>query len=185
MAGQRSHSAAPCDSPSVHMSRSRSKSPRRSITDHRSLSPPEARVTTADYQPSYVVPRFQSRSATATPTGSPKKRQLPQVPQALARALQERVAQDLDQDRAGRHRMRHMQTTYRSTGYGWERRYSGLSDSDLANHARKTRRAVSPDRDRDPLGLVDFDSDMESVASVTSSSFSTQSERPRGTKNIR
>lgn len=79
--------------------------------------------------------------------------------------------------------MRHMHT-YRSTGSGWERRYSGLSDSDLATHSR-TRRSFSPERERDPLGLVDFDSDMESVASVTSSAFSTQSERPRGTRTIR
>lgn len=182
MADQRSHSAAPCESPSVHISRSRSKSPRRSATDHRSLSPPDVRI--ANYQPSgYNVPRFQSRSATATPTGSPKKRQLPQVPNALARALQERVSQDLE-ERGGKYRMKYMQT-YRSTGSGWEqRRYSGLSDSDLATHSR-TRRSMSPDRDRDPLGLVDFDSDMESVASVTSSAFSTQSERPRGTRTIR
>lgn len=177
MVGQRSHSAAPCESPSVHMSRSRSKSPRRSTTDHRSLSPPDVRIP--DYQPtSYNIPRFQSRSATATPTGSPKKRQLPQVPHALARALQERVAQDLEE--RNRHRMKYMHT-YRSTGSGWERRYSGLSDSDLATHSRP-RRSLSPERDRDPLGLVDFDSDMESVASVTSSAFSTQSERPRGTR---
>lgn len=181
MSGQRSHSAAPCESPSVHISRSRSKSPRRSATDHRSLSPPDARVT--DYQPtSYNNPRFQSRSATATPTGSPKKRQLPQVPHALARALQERVAQDLD-ERACRYRMRYTHT-YRSTGSGWERRYSGLSDSDLTTHAR-TRRSFSPERERDPFGLVDFDSDMESVASVTSSAFSTQSERPRGSRALR
>lgn len=95
MAGQRSHSAAPCDSPSTHVSRSRSKSPRCSATDHhRSLSPPDCRrVTTAV---TYGATRFQSRSATATPTGSPKKRQLPQVPQALAKALQERVTQDLE-----------------------------------------------------------------------------------------
>lgn len=180
--GGRSHSAAPCDSPSVHVSRSRSKSPRRSATDHRSLSPPDVRI--ADYpQPSYNSnPRFQSRSATATPTGSPKKRQLPQVPHALAKALQERVAQDLE-DRAGRYRTRYMHT-YRSTGSGWERRYSGLSDSDLATHSR-TRRSVSPERERDGFGLVDFDSDMESVASVTSSAFSTQSERPRGNRTIR
>lgn len=181
MANQRSHSAAPCDSPSIHMSRSRSKSPRRSTTDHRSLSPPDVRLS--DYPPTtYKISRFQSRSATATPTGSPKKRQLPQVPHALARALQERVAQDLDERSNNRNRMRYVHT-YRSTGSGWERRYSGLSDSDLANHARSTRRSFSPekDRDRDPLGLVDFDSDMESVASVTSSAFSTQSERPRGT----
>ncbi|KAK5647100.1 hypothetical protein RI129_005564 [Pyrocoelia pectoralis] len=177
MPGQRSHSAAPCESPSVHMSRSRSKSPRRSATDHRSLSPPDGRIL--DYQTSYTVPRFQSRSATATPTGSPKKRQLPQVPHALARALQERVAQDLE-ERANRQRIRHIHT-YRSSGSGWEKRYSGLSDSDLANHSR-IRRPMSPERDRDPLGLVDFDSDMESVASVTSSAFSTQSERPPGTK---
>ncbi|CAH0557174.1 unnamed protein product [Brassicogethes aeneus] len=184
MAGQRSHSAAPCDSPSVHMSRSRSKSPRRSATDHRSLSPPDVRLT--DYPPTtYNMSRFQSRSATATPTGSPKKRQLPQVPNALARALQERVAQDLDGSNHHRHhRMRNVQT-YRSTGSTWERRYGGLSDGDLANHTRhNNRRPMSPDRDRDPLGLVDFDSDMESVASVTSSAFSTQSERPRGTRAI-
>ncbi|KAJ8965178.1 hypothetical protein NQ314_004321 [Rhamnusium bicolor] len=185
MANQRSHSAAPCDSPSVHMSRSRSKSPRRSTTDHRSLSPPDVRLS--EYPPTtYKMSRFQSRSATATPTGSPKKRQLPQVPQALARALQERVAQDLDDRSNNRNRSRYVHT-YRSTGSGWERRYSGLSDSDLANHTRSTRRSFSPerDRDRDPLGLVDFDSDMESVASVTSSAFSTQSERPRGTRAIR
>lgn len=183
MAGQRSHSAAPCDSPSVHMSRSRSKSPRRSATDHRSLSPPDVRLT--DYPPtSYNMSRFQSRSATATPTGSPKKRQLPQVPHALARALQERVAQDLEDRSNNRQRGRYLHT-YRS--HGWERRLSGLSDSDLANHTRFTRRSLSPerDRDRDPLGLIDFDSDMESVASVTSSAFSTQSERPRGTRNVR
>ncbi|XP_074041991.1 rab3 interacting molecule [Leptinotarsa decemlineata] len=182
MAGQRSHSAAPCDSPSIHMSRSRSKSPRRSATDHRSLSPPDVRLS--DYTPTtYKTSRFQSRSATATPTGSPKKRQLPQVPQALARALQERVTQDLEG--SNRNRMRYVHT-YRSTGSGWERRYSGLSDSDLANHSRSTRRSFSPerDRDRDPLGLVDFDSDMESVVSVTSSAFSTQSERPRGTRAV-
>ncbi|XP_019867469.2 regulating synaptic membrane exocytosis protein 2 [Aethina tumida] len=181
MAGQRSRSAAPCESPNVHMPRSRSKSPRRSATDHRSLSPPDVRVS--DYPPTtYNVTRFQSRSATATPTGSPKKRQLPQVPHALARALQERVAQDLDGSNHNRHhRMRYIHT-YRSTGSGWERRYTGLSDSDLANHTRTNRRSQSPDRDRDPLGLVDFDSDMESVNSVTSSTFSTQSERPRGTR---
>lgn len=176
----RSQSAAPCESPSVHMSRSRSKSPRRTASDHRSLSPPDVRIS--DYpSTTYGNPRFQSRSATATPTGSPKKRQLPQVPHALARALQERVAQDLD-ERSGRYRMRYMHT-YRSTGSGWERRYSGLSDSDLATHSR-TRRQFSPDRERDTYGLVDFDSDMESVASVTSSAFSTQSERPRGTRTL-
>lgn len=169
------------------MSRSRSKSPRRSATDHRSLSPPDVRI---DYPaPGYGSTRFQSRSATATPTGSPKKRQLPQVPHALARALQERVAQDLEERpiRTTRN-MRYQQVpTYRISGSGWEqRRYSGLSDSDLATHTRTRKVVLSPDRDREPLGgTVDFDSDMESVASVTSSAFSTQSERPRNSRVVR
>jgi regulating synaptic membrane exocytosis protein 2 len=92
MMGQRSHSAAPTDSPSLH-SRSRSKSPRR-MGDHRSLSPPEGRIHLHGQPiPSHAyVPRF-SRSATATPTGSPKKRQLPQIPHALQKALKERVTQ--------------------------------------------------------------------------------------------
>lgn len=109
MTGQRSHSAAPCDSPRMHMSRSRSKSPRRSATDyHRSLSPPDCRLS--DYAPTtYKLSRFQSRSATATPTGSPKKRQLPQVPQALARALQERVSQDLEEKPNNRNRIRYVE----------------------------------------------------------------------------
>ncbi|VEN42384.1 unnamed protein product, partial [Callosobruchus maculatus] len=38
-------------------------------------------------------------------------------------------------------------------GSGWDRRYTGLSDSDLANHTRSTRRSYSPERDRDPMGL--------------------------------
>lgn len=57
--------------------------------------------------------RFGSRSATATPTGSPKKRQLPQIPAAL----KERVAQDLE-ERARLMRHRNRQSIYRSTGMG-------------------------------------------------------------------
>jgi len=59
--------------------------------------------------------RFSSRSATATPTGSPKKRQLPQIPAAL----KERVAQDFEErTRFMRHRNR--PSIYRSTGMGGE-----------------------------------------------------------------
>lgn len=69
---------------------------------------------------------------------------------------------------------------------GWERHYSGLSDSDLTTHSLESRsrprHSLSPDKDF----MGDFgDSDMESVVSVTSSAFSTQSERPRGSKGIR
>ena len=61
--------------------------------------------------------RFSSRSATATPTGSPKKRQLPLIPAAL----KERAAQDLEERaRFIRHRNRQVHTTYRSTGIGGE-----------------------------------------------------------------
>ncbi|XP_048508422.1 regulating synaptic membrane exocytosis protein 2 isoform X2 [Athalia rosae] len=187
--GSRSHSAAPMDSPSVHY-KGRSQSP---TGHHRSLSPPEHR--TAPYSHGYP-PRFSSRSATATPTGSPKKRQLPQIPANLHAALKERVTQDLEErTRFIKHRTRQVHTTYRSTGMGgWERHYSGLSDSDLPSmrhdplaisHAhphrihRPRRGHLSPDKDV----LGDFgDSDMESIASVTSSALSTQSERPRGSR---
>ncbi|XP_026667636.1 uncharacterized protein LOC108622897 isoform X14 [Ceratina calcarata] len=187
MMGHRSHSAAPMDSPSLRY-RGRSQSP----TGHRSLSPPEHR--SIPYSHGYVPPRFSSRSATATPTGSPKKRQLPLIPTAL----KERAAQDL-QDRARfmRHRNRPVHNTYRSTGMGgWEKHYSGLSDSDLPSidhdplslphsHAYRMHRSrrghSSPDKD--VLGDLG-DSDMESIASVTSSAFSTQSERPRGSRGL-
>lgn len=203
---QRSHSAAPVD----HYER------------RGSLSPPDHR---ADYsihsgggsqsgqhthnqqshqhqqQSGSSSSRFQSRSATATPTGSPKKRQLPQVPHSSSRStLRDRLAQDFedrggngggsDGGRYGRHRGRqshHHQQTYRSTGMGgWERHYAGLSDSDLTMRSLeprlRPRNSLSPDKDF----MGDFgDSDMESVVSVTSSAFSTQSERPQGSRGLR
>ncbi|XP_024941171.1 regulating synaptic membrane exocytosis protein 2 isoform X4 [Cephus cinctus] len=191
MMSHRSHSAAPMDSPSIHY-RGRPQSP----TGHRSLSPPEHR--SIPYSHGYVPTRFGSRSATATPTGSPKKRQLPQIPANLHAALKVRVAQDLEErTRFIKHRNRQVHTTYRSTGMGgWERHYSGLSDSDLPSmghdplslshsHAHRMRRPrrghLSPDKD--VLGDLG-DSDMESIASVTSSAFSTQSERPRGSRGL-
>lgn len=79
---------------------------------------------------------------------------------------------------------------------GWEKHYSGLSDSDLPSighdpltlphsHAHRMHRQrkgqLSPDKD--VLGDLG-DSDMESIASVTSSAFSTQSERPRGSRAL-
>ncbi|XP_024870617.1 regulating synaptic membrane exocytosis protein 2 [Temnothorax curvispinosus] len=187
MMGHRSHSAAPMDSSSVRY-RGRSQSP----TGHRSLSPPEHR--SIPYSHGYVhTTRFGSRSATATPTGSPKKRQLPQIPAAL----KERVAQDFDERAIRFVRHRNRQLIYRGMGMGgWERHISGLSDSDLpsmghdpltlphSHHSHRLHRPrtghLSPDKDILDLG----DSDMESIASVTSSAFSTQSERPRGSRLI-
>ncbi|XP_063224160.1 regulating synaptic membrane exocytosis protein 2 [Bacillus rossius redtenbacheri] len=188
MMSQRSHSAAPTDSPSMH-SRSRSKSPRR-MSDHRSLSPPEAR---GHHMPSHAyVPRFSSRSAAATPTGSPKKRQLPQIPHTLQKALKERMTQDMEERaRMMKTRMKLMQD-YRTSGMGgrWDRHYTGLSDGDLPSRSAaagpgerraRARRSLSPDKD----ATGDFgDSDIESVVSVTSSAFSTQSERPRGSRGL-
>ncbi|KAH8295422.1 hypothetical protein KR018_010980 [Drosophila ironensis] len=215
---QRSHSAAPSDS--YHSGGVgggvssggvgygyRSTSPRRG-----SLSPPDDRYIDYPVLPVHGSPnahsgypgpggsssaatqqqRFQSRSATATPTGSPKKRQLPQVPQTSRSAmLRDRLGQDFDErlasgGRFGRHRTRqpHHQATYRSTGMGgWERHYTGLSDSDLHSMDTRMRPRHSLSPDKDFMGEFG-DSDMESVVSVTSSAFSTQSERPRTSRGL-
>lgn len=67
--------------------------------------------------------------------------------------------------------------------------YTGLSDSDLptSEHAitlGRHRHSMSPDKEG--LGATDLgDSDLESVVSITSSAFSTQSERPRGSRGFR
>ncbi|KAJ8734085.1 hypothetical protein PYW07_014636 [Mythimna separata] len=163
----RSQSAAGAARPA----RARSKSPRRS------LSPPndrDWRYTVNEERgdgsrlPTHAyAPRFQSRSATATPTTSPKKRQLPQIPhhQGGQRAVRAQVSADLEER--------------------WERHYAGLSDSELAARSGggagaggwAPRRRLSPD-------TAAQDSDLESVASVTSSAFSTQSERPRPTRML-
>ncbi|XP_055320283.1 regulating synaptic membrane exocytosis protein 1 isoform X11 [Sitodiplosis mosellana] len=195
---QRSHSAAPSEN-------YRSASLQR----RGSLSPPEDLYQ--DYSGltvhNRVQHRSQSRSATATPTGSPKKRQLPQVPQNSMSAGsstnrmvlrdRDRLMQDFEERGIGRfsryrtrqphhHSSSHHQQTYRSTGMGgWERHYAGLSDSDLTMHSLEPRlrpkHSLSPDKDF----MGDFgDSDMESVVSVTSSAFSTQSERPRGSRGL-
>ncbi|XP_050718371.1 uncharacterized protein LOC126999677 isoform X3 [Eriocheir sinensis] len=168
----RSHSAAPTDSPSLHMSRSRSKSPRR-VTEpgSRSLSPPEAR-------PGYSGgSRMASRSATATPTGSPKKRQLPPIPTHQL-SSRDKVTQELE-DRARQMKARMMQIqAHRSTGSGPSHMYSGHSDTELRTYDRYSQGRgvlVSPERDQD-RDFGDSASDIESVVSA----FSTQSERPRG-----
>lgn len=77
--GKRSQSAAPCDiqnfgEPYMIVNQSR----------RGSLSPQEDFYGSSDYSISSSSAynsnsRFHSRSATGTPTGSPKKRQLPQV----------------------------------------------------------------------------------------------------------
>ncbi|KAH9633990.1 hypothetical protein HF086_001192 [Spodoptera exigua] len=133
------------------------------------------------------APRFQSRSATATPTTSPKKRQLPQIPhhQGGQRAVRAQVSADLEERKWIAPHHIGATLTYRSTPQGWERHYAGLSDSELAARSGggagagnwAPRRRLSPDN-------AAQDSDLESVASVTSSAFSTQSERPRPTRML-
>ncbi|XP_063392960.1 regulating synaptic membrane exocytosis protein 2 isoform X12 [Cydia fagiglandana] len=164
--------------------RARSKSPRRS------LSPPADRDGAWRYTvceereatrlPTHAyAPRFQSRSATATPTTSPKKRQLPQIPhQSAQRAVRAQVSADLEERKWIAPHHIGATLTYRSTPQGWERHYAGLSDSELAARGGGwPRRRLSPD-------AAAADSDLESVASVTSSAFSTQSERPRPTRML-
>lgn len=198
---QRSHSAAPSESyrsSSFHRrgSLSPSEDPYFDYTSSSAVQQ-QFRSPHQQQQQQQYSSRYQSRSATATPTGSPKKRQLPQVPHSTNRALfRDRISGEYDDrgmGRFSRHRTRQPhptlqhQQTYRSTGMGgWERHYTGLSDSDLTLHSLelrgRPRHSLSPDKDV----IGDFgDSDMESVVSVTSSAFSTQSERPRSSKCLR
>ncbi|KAJ0181142.1 hypothetical protein K1T71_003227 [Dendrolimus kikuchii] len=167
---------------------------RRSKSPRRSLSPPadrdawrytvnEERGEDSSRLPTHAyAPRFQSRSATATPTTSPKKRQLPQIPphQSGQRAVRAQVSADLEERKWIAPHHIGATLTYRSTPQGWERHYAGLSDSELAARSGggwAPRRRLSPD-------AAAADSDLESVASVTSSAFSTQSERPRPTRML-
>jgi len=61
------------------------------ISDRRSLSPPDYRYPGG--VPSYRqgTSRFLARSATATPTSTLKKRQLPQIPGSMPPSLDERI----------------------------------------------------------------------------------------------
>lgn len=117
--------------------RSQSAAPSDYRSDRRgSLSPPDDRYMTGskDYpvlplqQQQSFTPKFQSRSATATPTGSPKKRQLPKVPQISRNpAMRDRLMQDFEDRSTGRRyraggRQGYHMPQYRSTGAG-----SGIS----------------------------------------------------------
>jgi len=103
----------------------------------------------------YPTTRYTSHSATATPTGSPKKRQLPQIPGQRLRTSSRDAADAEDRRRWGP----------RTANWADGRQYSS---AELPRH-----RVELPD------------SDLESVVSVTSSAFSTQSERPRGSNLTR
>ncbi|XP_028164397.1 regulating synaptic membrane exocytosis protein 2 isoform X1 [Ostrinia furnacalis] len=167
--------------------RARSKSPRRSLSPPADRDPwrysvGEDRGDVSRLPTHAYAPRFQSRSATATPTTSPKKRQLPQIPhQSGQRAVRAQVSADLEERKWIAPHHIGATLTYRSTPQGWERHYAGLSDSELAARGgtgwAPPRRRLSPD-------AAAADSDLESVASVTSSAFSTQSERPRPTRML-
>lgn len=104
----------------------------------------------------YPTTRYTSHSATATPTGSPKKRQLPQIPGQRLRTSSRDAADAEDRRR-------------------WGPRTANWADG------RQYASAELPPRHRVELP----DSDLESVVSVTSSAFSTQSERPRGSNLTR
>ncbi|XP_045760839.1 regulating synaptic membrane exocytosis protein 2 isoform X11 [Maniola jurtina] len=93
---------------SGYVARSQSAAGGRSASPRRSLSPPGSapRYTVCEDRgdasrlPTHAyAPRFQSRSATATPTTSPKKRQLPQIPhqQSGQRAMRAQVSADLEE----------------------------------------------------------------------------------------
>ncbi|XP_026323576.1 regulating synaptic membrane exocytosis protein 2 isoform X2 [Hyposmocoma kahamanoa] len=167
--------------------RARSKSPRRSLSPPGDYSVHDGRgAMCAGRLPTHAyAPRFQSRSATATPTTSPKKRQLPQIPhQNTQQAVRAQVSADLEERKwIGPHHIG-ATLTYRSTPQGWERHYAGLSDSELAARGGGNGGSWAPPRRRLSPDAAAGDSDLESVASVTSSAFSTQSERPRPTRML-
>lgn len=117
-----------------HRSQSAAPSDYRGSERRGSLSPPDDRFMTGgskdDYpvlpiqqQQSFTHGKFQSRSATATPTGSPKKRQLPKVPQISRNpAMRDRLMQDFEERSMGRRyrgpRQGYHIPQYRSTGAG-------------------------------------------------------------------
>lgn len=61
------------------------------ISDRRSLSPPDYRYPGGVPNYRQAPSRFLARSATATPTSTPKKRQLPQIPGTMPTSLDERI----------------------------------------------------------------------------------------------
>lgn len=116
-----------------HRSQSAAPSEYRGSERRGSLSPPDDRYMTGGSKDYPVLPiqqqqslnhgKFQSRSATATPTGSPKKRQLPKVPQASRNpAMRDRLMQDFEERSMGRRnrgvRQGYHIPQYRSTGAG-------------------------------------------------------------------
>ncbi|XP_025201967.1 regulating synaptic membrane exocytosis protein 2 isoform X7 [Melanaphis sacchari] len=179
----RSRSAAPTDSPSQH-SRSRSKSPTM-LSDRRSLSPPDYRYPGGVQSYRQGPSRFLARSATATPTSTPKKRQLPQIPGTMPSSLDERIPYYFDdQTSSVRRRTRQMQPRRiqsRTGGLGRLHHYGGLSDSDIP---MQQRRSLTPPHVRGSMmcrGETGDTCDIDDSDSVISSALSTQSEQPRST----
>ncbi|XP_022171520.1 regulating synaptic membrane exocytosis protein 2 isoform X2 [Myzus persicae] len=180
----RSRSAAPTDSPSQH-SRSRSKSPTM-LSDRRSLSPPDYRYPGGIQSYRQGPARFLARSATATPTSTPKKRQLPQIPGTMPSSLDERIPYYFDdQTSSVRRRTRQMQPRRiqsRTGGLGRLHHYGGLSDSDIP---MQQLRSLTPPHVRGSMmsrGETGDTCDIDDSDSVISSALSTQSEQPRSTR---
>ncbi|XP_050421270.1 regulating synaptic membrane exocytosis protein 2 isoform X6 [Adelges cooleyi] len=181
----RSRSAAPTDSPSQH-TRSRSKSPTSSY-DRRSLSPPDYRYPGG--VPSYRQgnTRFFARSATTTPTSTPKKRQLPQIPGTMPSSLDDRLSYYFDdQTSSMRRRMRQVQPRRMQgrSGGGFSRlhHYGGLSDSDIPLQQLRSLSPTHNTRGSMSRGETGDTCDIDDSDSVISSALSTQSEQPRSTR---
>ncbi|XP_035704793.1 rab-3-interacting molecule unc-10-like isoform X2 [Folsomia candida] len=153
-----------CEPYSSHPPHPRDAMGRRSLsatTQFRSKSPPKRPFSplrneiSGDFVTTHPPPPRVLRSATATPQGSPKKRQLPIVPPA-----RERMSQEIDERaRALKARMRSSLSASSS--------YSSRGPSIENEAIRPSNRGISPDREW-------ADSDLESVTSA----FSTQSENP-------
>ncbi|CAL8071989.1 unnamed protein product [Orchesella dallaii] len=102
------------------------------------------------------------RSATVTPQGSPKKRQLPIVPPA-----RERLSQDIEE------RARALKARMNKSSQSASSSYSSRGPSIENEGSVRSNRGISPDREF-------ADSDLESVTSA----FSTQSENPNRLRHL-
>ncbi|VVC30129.1 Hypothetical protein CINCED_3A025389 [Cinara cedri] len=181
----RSRSAAPTTSPSQH-SRSRSKSPTM-VTDRRSLSPPDYRYPGSVSSYRQVPSRMLARSATATPTSTPKKRQLPQIPGTTPSSLDDRIPYYFDdQTSSVRRRTRQLQPrrmpSRTSTSFSRFHNYCATSDSDIP---LQQNRSLTPPHVRNSImsrGETGDTCDIDDSDSVISSALSTQSEQPRPTR---
>uniref|UniRef100_T1ITJ4 Regulating synaptic membrane exocytosis protein 2 n=1 Tax=Strigamia maritima TaxID=126957 RepID=T1ITJ4_STRMM len=176
-----------------HNSRTRSKSPRQLVDSSRSLSPPDGRISMMSHTLTGARPSARSVSATPATTPPLSRRQLPRLPAAFYRSFGSRDTLPQDIESRTRFLKSQIHKAYSSGGGGGGGggsssssaiRYDhGMySDSEVSSRVperyslrRRSTHMISPDK---KVAHDVGDSDLESI-----SAFSTQSERPHGTRS--